>query len=186
MAYSNTSTPALPIADVRSTKWHDIPSSSPSLLVHTSSDPSSALTPSSSCDPSSTSTLATLQSIRMRTQLRQPKPRKVPKPPPRVTESDKLMLAEEIYIGPVKRKGRPAKGSGVTAENEIDAGTSVIAPCSSSLDPSDDLILMDEPEAEEASITSASKRTTNQVGRPSETSDPMKCKAKTVKRRSRT
>ncbi|KAF9460750.1 hypothetical protein BDZ94DRAFT_1311261 [Collybia nuda] len=74
--------------------------------------------------PFSASTLATLASIRMRTQTAKPlKPRRAPVTPllRPASEADKMMLTKDIYIGPVKKKGRPAKGPISITDNETDS-----------------------------------------------------------------
>ncbi|KAF5385937.1 hypothetical protein D9615_002292 [Tricholomella constricta] len=70
---------------------------------------------------SDVTTLATIASIQMRTQHKRAKskPKKPVKPPfinSENSEADRLLLSEDVYVGPVKKKGRPvnavASGSG--------------------------------------------------------------------------
>jgi len=64
--------------------------------------------------PTDSGTRATLASIQMRGQQKRLKPKKLARPAlttdPK-SEADRLMLAEDIYIGPVKKKGRPVRPS---------------------------------------------------------------------------
>jgi hypothetical protein len=95
-----------------------------------SSSSRGGLVPSSSPQyhqrPTDSETRATLASIQMRGQQKRPKPKKVARPPVTTdptSEADRLMLAEDIYIGPVKKKGRPVRLSN-TSNNQPSGGLS--------------------------------------------------------------
>ncbi|KAG5649872.1 hypothetical protein H0H81_001685 [Sphagnurus paluster] len=110
-------------------------SSDPSSSASTPSPPYSAQHDTHVTD---VTTLATIASIQMRSQIRaKAKIKKPPKPPPFLTsensEADRLLLTEDVYVGPVKKKGRrpgnaAASGSGnklIAEHSEASSSTMV-------------------------------------------------------------
>ncbi|KAF8070412.1 hypothetical protein FPV67DRAFT_1018570 [Lyophyllum atratum] len=87
--------------------------------IPNSTEPATSRTPSYLSQISSTAdvtTLATIASIQMRSHQKRTKskPKKPAKPPfinSENSEADRLLLSEDVYVGPVKKKGRPVNGA---------------------------------------------------------------------------
>ena len=99
----------------------------PGFIPPSNSQPCQATAPFSNSNtrlpkPSAPSTSANVSaslSSRLHSRKKPPKVRKCIKATPSLSsEADKIMLAEETYIGPRRKKGRPAKGSGPTEGGE--------------------------------------------------------------------
>lgn len=85
-------------------------------------------------------TLATIASVQMRTHQRRPKSKKPIKPRYTSSEADRLMLAEEVYIGPVKKRGRPLGVPG-TVDGEVPNDAEKTVACSGATDFNEDVTM---------------------------------------------
>ncbi|GLB37369.1 hypothetical protein LshimejAT787_0404200 [Lyophyllum shimeji] len=103
------------------------PTDPPFGAIPSSRGTSSTLPSSHASYSADVATLATIASIQMRSQQKRAKSKskKAVKPPfinPEISEADRLLLSEDVYVGPVKKKGRPvnatASGSGSGSSND--------------------------------------------------------------------
>ncbi|KAG5645420.1 hypothetical protein DXG03_006244 [Asterophora parasitica] len=101
---------------------------------------------------SDVTTLATIASIQMRTQhkrARSNKPKKPPRSGPTLnhenSEADRLLLTEDVYVGPVRKKGRPLSAVASGSRSQSNMPTTMRAVDGSQASPS---TVVDSPNAD--------------------------------------